>query len=706
MPAQQRRRSGRPWPRRSGSSPPAAAARSPARRAGRRAATSASRRPPASGPSGVSSDRQQGVGQLGGGDAGVALDRASRSRSRPARPRRSRRGEVGVLQHPVHQGAERRPLGQRRHRRRQVDRVGARVVEPVGRARLQPPARRRSPAARSRWPRPRSGGCVVQPGGQPGVRRAHPGRVDGRGRTARTASARVGRQRRLPGAARRRRPTLDGDRAAGPRGEVVEPAPHGPVVADGRRSPAPGPARRGRRTAAGAAARRGCCRRAPSAPPPGSGPGSARRRRAAATPRASSRDVQRPARVVPRARRAADVEHPLPAASCSRSGSGCSGHVLVPQEGRVDDRELQALAAVHGDHLHGRGVGLEPAAALLGHVVARPRRSAAAATRRATATPSGPRWRRRAAPAPTCRRSVSRRSPRSVASTRSTSPAPTSSLEQGGDPALDQHLGPRVQPGAELVEGRVVVGREQGASQPDEVGQRRGRARGRAAAAARAPRAGSASPRPRRRGRRWWCWSARRVRRRRPARRGPWRRPRCAGRARRRRRARTGRAPSPSPSIAPEDSSRDDVGGDVTRRRTGASLTASTRRCAGPQRSRSTTRSRHGRVARRAAQPAPRWAASTGCTAIRSSPSAAPPSTCASALDQRRVAAPVGAQRRGDRGGAGGAQVGDHVGAAERVDRLLRVADQHQRAVPVEGALEDLPLHRVGVLELVDEHDR
>ena len=74
-------------------------------------------------------------------------------------------------------------------------------------------------------------------------------------------------------------------------------------------------------------------------------------------------------------------------------------------------------------------------------------------------------------------------------------------------------------------------------------------------------------------------------------------------------------------------------------------------------------------------------------------------------VDQRPVAAPVGAQRRLRRRGLGGEQVGDHVGAAERVDGLLRVADQHQGAVAVERALQDLPLHRVGVLELVDEHD-
>ena len=57
-------------------------------------------------------------------------------------------------------------------------------------------------------------------------------------------------------------------------------------------------------------------------------------------------------------------------------------------------------------------------------------------------------------------------------------------------------------------------------------------------------------------------------------------------------------------------------------------------------------------------------------------------------------------------GALAGAEVGDDVAAAERVDGLLRVADQHQRGLADEGALDDLPLDRVGVLELVDHHDR
>ena len=45
-----------------------------------------------------------------------------------------------------------------------------------------------------------------------------------------------------------------------------------------------------------------------------------------------------------------------------------------------------------------------------------------------------------------------------------------------------------------------------------------------------------------------------------------------------------------------------------------------------------------------------------------------------------------------------------HVGAAEAVDGLLRVADGDQ-CPRAEGRVEDIPLQSVGVLELVDEHD-
>ena len=64
-------------------------------------------------------------------------------------------------------------------------------------------------------------------------------------------------------------------------------------------------------------------------------------------------------------------------------------------------------------------------------------------------------------------------------------------------------------------------------------------------------------------------------------------------------------------------------------------------------------------------------------------------------------------RRRLLRGGACG-QVGFHVAAAEAVDRLLGVADHEQGriiAAGAEHAVEDLPLARIGVLELVDQGD-
>ena len=60
-------------------------------------------------------------------------------------------------------------------------------------------------------------------------------------------------------------------------------------------------------------------------------------------------------------------------------------------------------------------------------------------------------------------------------------------------------------------------------------------------------------------------------------------------------------------------------------------------------------------------------------------------------------------------GSDSGRQVGVHIGTAEGVDRLLRVADHDHldrcRTAGQEGGGEHLPLERVGVLELVDHHD-
>jgi hypothetical protein len=90
-------------------------------------------------------------------------------------------------------------------------------------------------------------------------------------------------------------------------------------------------------------------------------------------------------------------------------------------------------------------------------------------------------------------------------------------------------------------------------------------------------------------------------------------------------------------------------------------------------------------------------------------------------LDQRPGRALVGGQvdppRAAGQHGLARAQVGGHVGAAERVDGLLGVADDREAAAGRAGdrrgaglgpphAREDLPLERIGVLELVDERPR
>ena len=77
----------------------------------------------------------------------------------------------------------------------------------------------------------------------------------------------------------------------------------------------------------------------------------------------------------------------------------------------------------------------------------------------------------------------------------------------------------------------------------------------------------------------------------------------------------------------------------------------------------------------------------------------------AARVEQRLVAAPVDAERLAVGRRSRPPEVGDDVAAAEGVDRLLGVADQHHRRVPGERPVEHLPLHRVGVLELVDQHD-
>jgi hypothetical protein len=75
-------------------------------------------------------------------------------------------------------------------------------------------------------------------------------------------------------------------------------------------------------------------------------------------------------------------------------------------------------------------------------------------------------------------------------------------------------------------------------------------------------------------------------------------------------------------------------------------------------------------------------------------------------VDEPLVAAPVDLEGRALVGAVGRLEVRVDVGAAEGIDRLFGVADEDERRVAVpEGAAHDVPLDGVGVLELVDEHD-
>ena len=74
-------------------------------------------------------------------------------------------------------------------------------------------------------------------------------------------------------------------------------------------------------------------------------------------------------------------------------------------------------------------------------------------------------------------------------------------------------------------------------------------------------------------------------------------------------------------------------------------------------------------------------------------------------VDQRSVTAPIDSETPDLVGLLDGVEIAEDVRTAEGVDRLLGVADQDQRGVPVERAVQDFPLNGVGVLELVHHHD-
>ena len=74
-------------------------------------------------------------------------------------------------------------------------------------------------------------------------------------------------------------------------------------------------------------------------------------------------------------------------------------------------------------------------------------------------------------------------------------------------------------------------------------------------------------------------------------------------------------------------------------------------------------------------------------------------------LDHCGVAAPVRGQSGMVIGVPRGVEVAEHISPAEGVNGLFRVPDQYQRPVAVERVAQDAPLGRVGVLELINQHD-
>ena len=188
---------------------------------------------------------------------------------------------------------------------------------------------------------------AVHGGGQRGVRGPPPVQVERRGRTARTLSVGGGVRRSAASRPGRARSTCS-SATSGPEARPSNGSP-GQLgqLAAGR---APVPLAAGRGTAAGP--RPGCCRRGPPGDDLALGPG--------------QRDVEQPqvlpgllgpvageaARTGPGRtgrRRRARSRRVRGAGSCSRRIPPSSGRRrAVPGLGQVDDRELQALAAVHG----------------------------------------------------------------------------------------------------------------------------------------------------------------------------------------------------------------------------------------------------------------------------------------------------------------------------------------------------------------------
>ena len=262
-------------------------------------------------------------------------------------------------------------------------------------------------------------------------------------------------------------------------------------------------------------------------------------------------------------------------------------------------------------------------------------------------------------------------------------------LQQRGDPAAGEQLGPAAQPGTERVE-EVVVGRASCCGrQPTKAVRAAPRARPARCGCSSALSSGEPVARRPRTGTRWSCRSGRRERRRRPGRRGRRPPPCCVW---------TSTATSPGSSGRRRPPLRRQCAAGRRcrrrRRRRRRRRTVRDRACVLARRdgvrSRAHTRIRSGASPGLSRAPGVRGLDRADDDAVVAQRGAA--ETPSKRVEQRLVAAPVGAERRrGRRRPRRRPEVGDDVGAAEGVDRLLRVADQHQRAVAVEGALAGSP---------------
>ena len=298
---------------------------------------------------------------------------------RSSSARKSGAAGIGVLEHGVDQRPEGRAHRQVRHRGRHRGRhhVAGPALEPVQHQRGLVLLGHRLRLRQS----VRSSGVGGARRGEGGVRRAAPGRCRPRGVKARTVS--VGRgpraaawgragpasPARRPGRPRTARP--GGSRASGPRRRL-------PARVGDRRHP--------RAAAEEHPVQRGVGRVALGGGVPGDdlrlGPrqGDVEQAQRLAGVLATSGDATawrwngaRPADVAAAAALVVVEERDL------RVAAG----VAVPQGREVDDGVLQALAAVDGDQLHGRGVGVEAAGALggdlellVGDLLAQPGRAA------------------------------------------------------------------------------------------------------------------------------------------------------------------------------------------------------------------------------------------------------------------------------------------------------------------------------------------